>query len=190
MKDALKELKNTLESHILMYVDKEVFIDTDMLGPGCYFDEALSRAICQSICMIVVYTPTYKDRNHLYCQREYVAMENVEKERIEMLGDRINDNGMIIPVLVRGGKEELPPNISNRQYCDFINVKGINKNPNYLAEIDRIAQTVYAYYTAFKERNIDPCCECGSFSLPPEEDIEPWEKESNKPITPFFGRRV
>lgn len=192
----IEQLKETLESYIYLHsVNKEVYIDQERLGPGCHYNEELSCAICQSICMIVVYTPSYKHRDHLYCQREYTAMEQIENERIKMLGGRFKNKGMIIPIILRGEKEEIPSKITDHiQYCDFSmlttaspHIKRIRK---CVDEIEKIAITVSDYYRIFNDRNINPCSGCDSFRLPSEKDVNPWEARSDQPITPFFGREV
>lgn len=204
MKTFLVQLRDTLESYIYLHTpnpkNKEVFLDMDRLGPGCHYNEELSCAICQSICMIVVYTPNYKHKNHIYCQREYEAMEHIENERIKMLGGRVQNKGMIIPIIYRGDPPEIPPKITNSiHYCDFRkhstaspHIKRIKK---CVVEIEKIAKTICDYEKAFNEINIDPCCKCNSFRLPSEEEIEPWDEKSemldeksNKPITPFIWR--
>jgi hypothetical protein len=196
MRTFLEQLKATLESYIYLHsVDKEVYIDTDRLGPGCHYKEELSFAICQSICMIAVYTPSYKEKEHIFCQREYMAMESLENKRIQMLGGRVNNNGMIFPIILRGDKADLPPNIKDRiQYCDFSKFttasQHIKKNSRYVRDIEKIAITISEYNKAFKELNIDPCCGCESFSLPSEEDIELWEEKSSKPTSTFPWRGV
>lgn len=196
MKLFLEQLKATLENYIFLYsVDKEVYIDTQRLGPGCHYNEALSNAICQSICMIVVYTPSYGEKEHLFCQREYMAMESLEDKRIQMLGGKIDNNGMIFPIIFRGDKADIPSNIKDRiQYCDFSKFttasSHIKKNSKYVRDIEQIAMIISSYYKAFKERDINPCTGCESFSLPREEDIEPWEEKSKKTRSSFPGRGV
>jgi hypothetical protein len=92
---------------------------TFALALGYNFDEALFKAICQSICMVVVYSPKYED--HVYCLREYTAMERIEMKRKEILGNKAsNEVGMIIPIVLRGLQEGLPDKIrKQRHYVDF-----------------------------------------------------------------------
>ncbi len=193
------QLRDTLQSYINLhspnYNNKEVYIDMDRLGSGCHYNEELSCAICNSICMIVVYTPSYKHKDHLYCEREYMAMEYIENERIKMLGGRAKNKGMLIPIIFRGDKEEIPSKITNSiHYCDFSRLTTasphIKKIKKCAVEIEKIAETICDYEKAFKERDINPCSGCDSFSLPSEEEIESWEEKSSKPISPFPGRGV
>ncbi len=191
MKTFVEQLKESLEDYIGIYLDEEVYIDEGRLRGGCHYNKELASSICQSVCMIVVYTPKYK--KHLYCLREYRAMECVEKKRIKLLGNRVNNMGMIIPIIFRGDRD-LPPEIKdNIHYCDFSKFTTasphIEENPEYVAKIEMIAQTIHEYYTTFDDKGLDPCSECDSFCLPSEEEAKPWGTNSNKPI-PFPGRGV
>lgn len=73
MKSFIEQLKKALNNYLEPLLDEEVYIDVDRLEPGYHYNEALAKAICQSICMIVVYSPKYE--RHSYCLREYQAME-------------------------------------------------------------------------------------------------------------------
>jgi hypothetical protein len=187
----LLQLKKILDNHINLYVNKNAFIDISELGAGCDFDEKLSLSICKSIFMIVVFTPPYKDKDHIYCQREYMAMERIEKERIKKLGGRINNSRMIVPIIFRGKESDLPSNMKNIQYLDIAKFTtasmDLENNREFNIEIDKIARTIYEYSKAFERQNIDPC-KCDSFKLPAEKKIKPWEEKS--PLYPFPRRRM
>lgn len=190
MKTFIKQLKECLEDYLDLYLNEKVYIDESRLQPGCHYNEALASSICHSVCMIVIYTPKYK--KHPYCLREYRAMECIEKKRIELLGENVKnlDNmGMIIPIILRG---EIPPKIKdNVHYCDFSKYTTaspqIKKDPECVAKIEKIVNTIREHYEIFDELGLDPC-ECESFSLPLEDDIKTWEKKSDRPSVPFPGR--
>lgn len=190
MKTFIEQFKKCLEDYLLLYLDEEVYIDESRLRPGCHYNEELASSICQSVCMIVVYTPKYK--RHLYCLREYKAMECLEKKRIKLLGKEakhMSNMGMIIPIILRG---EIPSKIKNNvHYCDFSKFTTaspqIKEDPECVAKIENIARTIYEHYEVFNELGLDPC-ECESFSLPSEDDIKPWEDNLYRPTVPFPGR--
>src|SRR5215510_8791933 len=69
----IEELKKALKRHLDAYLDEGVYIDEERLRGGDLYNEKLAEAICQSVCMIVVYMPKYE--RHPYCLREYAAME-------------------------------------------------------------------------------------------------------------------
>ena len=190
MNTFIQQLTETLEDYLDPYLNEKVYIDTQ-LEPGCRYPEELARAICRSICMIVVYTPKYTDaENHPYCLREYRAMELIEKKRKQLLEDKTKNTGIIIPIIFRGEKEDLPCDIGDYiHYCDFSQFTTasphIEQNPEYIDEIQKIVKIVYGKYKLYKQNGIDPCCDCESFSLPSEEEVKPWKIKLNKSSTPF-----
>src|SRR3954453_21387128 len=73
------ELKNLLESYQGFYLKgKGVFLDRDRMRGGSLIDQSLARALCESICMVVVYTPAYEEQ--YFCLQEYAAMEALEQK--------------------------------------------------------------------------------------------------------------
>src|SRR5690349_8199636 len=84
VKTFIRELKTALKQYLDAYLDEEVYIDEDRLQGGDFYNEKLAEAICQSVCMIVVYTPKYE--RHPYCLREYAAMEELELKRLQAEG--------------------------------------------------------------------------------------------------------
>ena len=100
----IEELKKALESYVSPWVNGlGVYVDYDRIKGGDYFNKALERAICESVCMILVYTPDYFDKEHTYCAREYESMKKLEKERIKH-----GQMSLIIPIIYRGRIDSLP----------------------------------------------------------------------------------
>jgi hypothetical protein len=113
----IDQLKAALDAYLDPLLDEQVYIDTQRLKPGYRYDEALAEAICQSVCMVVVYSPKYE--RHEYCVREYEAMVKLEAARKTMLGPAGRGRGFIIPVILRGG-DDVPPRIREHVHCaDF-----------------------------------------------------------------------
>ena len=74
----LKALQKHLGHELGLLLEEEVsqvFVDWRRLQGGYFFNATLAHALCQSVCMLVVYTPTYFSLVHPYCAREYRAME-------------------------------------------------------------------------------------------------------------------
>lgn len=193
-KTFIEQLKDALNNHLDPYLDEKVYIDKERLQPGSPYNEALAKAICESICMIVVYSPKYEW--HSYCLREYQAMERIEKERMRLLGGRaISERGMIIPLIFRGKIEDLPPKIKKYRQCsgDFseftLATIDLSSNPDYTRQIENIAKYIHEYFKFFRENDVDVCGDCNSFRLPCEEEIQPWREKAKKPMA-FPGRVV
>jgi hypothetical protein len=178
MKGFVNELKDALWDCLEPYLDEEVYIDSGRLEPGFEFNIALAKAICSSVCMIVVYVPKY--RRHSYCLREYTAMEKIEAMRKELLGDEYkSEYGMIIPVLLRGDKKKLPPKIaSHRHFCDFSKfttaVSSIRRNEEYVEKIEAMARYIAEIYEECRTSGKDLCGSCDAFEMPTEEEVRGW----------------
>lgn len=174
----IDQLKLALKAELEPLLDEEVYIDEERLKPGYRYNEKLALAICQSVCMIVVYSPRYE--RHVYCGREFTAMELLEHARRQLLGGSPTKaaQGLIIPVIFRG-EADLPVRITqDRHYADFsqFTLAGadISRNPQYVAEIRKIAQVIYEHYQTFAAAGADVCSTCDTFALPPEGALPPW----------------
>ncbi len=191
-KTFIQQLKNALKSYLEPWLDEEVYIDEERLAPGFQYNEALGRAICESICMIVVYSPRYE--RHTYCRREFEAMKRVEERRRALLNlPETSGRGMIIPIVFRGQPDSLPGEIREHvRYCDFSKfttaTPDISKNSEYVAEIEKIATFIHEHYLSFKNARLDVCGECHSFKLPAAEEVPPWPQGERMRRVGFPGR--
>ena len=187
MKDFVDELKKALTDCIDPYLDEPVYIDREQLSGGDHYHEALAKAICESLCMIVVYVPKYE--RHEYCRREYRAMELLEEKRTLICGkEKLANKGMIFPIILRGDKD-LPDKIKGKvQYCNFTKYttasKHIRDNPDCVDQLESVAKNVYELYKAFEGHEV--CAECETFSLPDPVDAPPWRP--TPPVPPLPGR--
>jgi hypothetical protein len=191
MKGFMDQLKRALKAELEPLLDEEVYIDDERLKPGYLYNEALASAICESICMIVVYSPRYE--RHEYCRREFAAMESLEQPRKQMLGRGAPPRGFIIPVILRGKVDDLPPQITNsRHYADFsqftLAAADISRHPEYAAEIRKIAEVIYDHYKAFEKAKADPCGPCEKFKLPGAEASPRWRADTLPVGGNFPGR--
>ena len=176
----IKDLYNTLTSEIGA-LTREIDIccvDWNRLKGGDFYNKRLSKAICKSACMIMVYTPTYFDKEHTYCAREFKAMEKIESRRLRLLGDLSDDHGLIIPIIYRGNKF-LDPYIKDKRDCynfsGYIPGKNgensLQTHPTYAPQIKDIAEYVFERYLQFKEL-WDMSANCRNFRFPSETDAQ------------------
>jgi TIR domain len=188
MKAFVEELKQALTDYVDPYLDEEIYIDKEQLGGGDHYNEVLAQAICQSLCMIVVYVPKYE--RHEYCRREYRAMEILEQRRVELCGQaRLGNRGMIIPIILRGDGD-LPDKIRDHaHFCNFTKYstasQNIRSNPECVEQLERVALNIYEIYQAFE--GIDACGDCAEFALPSSAEAPPWRQVR---AAPFPGRQV
>jgi hypothetical protein len=156
--------------------DVGVFLDNARLRGGDLFNEAIAEHLCESTCLLIVYTPSYFDLKYSYCAREYKAMVELERQRLGMLGQGIDQtHGLIIPVVFRG-ENTMPPEIRKNRLCydfaDFLMVgRALNKHKKFAATLRDMAE-----YIAERHRTISALVpsNCAGFRLPNEVDIRAW----------------
>ena len=185
----IEQLKAGLDSYLEPYLDERVYIDEERLKPGYRFNAALAHALCESICMIVVYVPRYE--RHPYCLQEFAAMEALETARLAALGlGEEEPLGLIIPIILRGRGHELPARIrEHRHYADFSRFTtaspDIRRNDEYARRLDDIAQYIHDMYQRFAAAGTDLCRDCASFRLPAAEAVRPWRHDGAARSEPF-----
>ena len=173
-----------------------VFLDEGGLEGGEFFNESLAQALCESVCMIVVFTPAYFDALQTYCAREYKPMERLEQERLRLLGSAADRRrGLIIPIIFRG-EERFPQEIKElRQFHNFdsflLSDVEMKKNPKYDRTIKAIAAYIYDRCQKFAglPEGQDPFGKCENFSFPTHEEVMPWLKTVASSPMPFPGRK-
>ena len=160
-------LADALRCYLEPYFDNEdeLFVDTEQLGGGDDLDRKIARAMCESVCMVLIYTPKYEA--HAYTRREYEAMRLIEAERGQWyeLPSRL-----IIPVVMTRHPESLPPQIGDaRFYVDFSHytmaTPDLMSNPDFLPDIDKMVKRIAAHYACQKKHTpLDH--DCNQFVLP------------------------
>jgi hypothetical protein len=174
--DIAQHLVSSLETELNRWLDMEVYVDKDHLKGGDFFNNELAKALCESVCLIVVYTPNYFSKKETYCAREYRAMELLEKKRWDILGIPKNKkHSFIIPIVYRGYKK-LPENIKNeRQYYPFENYQLTGQdnlqNPEYAEIIKEIAEYIQERRDELSWVEHEVCKCCDEISFPLEDDV-------------------
>lgn len=122
MKSFLEQFIKVLNGHLDLYIDEKIYCDEDRVKPGYNYNLALAKAICKSVCMIVLFDPKYE--RSLYCLREFLAMEVLERQRAQLLGNAYdNTKRIIIPIILRGRSEDIPQKIRSIHFKDFRNLQ-------------------------------------------------------------------
>lgn len=171
IKRFVAELTNALGSSLEPRIPRglTVFWDQSEIVAGVRFEEELARAICRSLCMILVYTPNYE--RSLYCQREFAAMQKLQRHRFREMMWPTPELGMIIPVILRGRRDDLPAVIRNHIHClDFTRYTTANqpiwRNHEFMRHIERIAEYIDGLYRTFERTGFDRHLDCAGFKLP------------------------
>ncbi len=195
--DITQRLGSHLKREISRMLDMEVYVDQERLQGGDFFNNKLARALCESVCLVVVYTPTYFSQRHTYCAREYKAMELLEEKRLRALRrsglPKNHGHGLIIPIVYRG-KKELPESIKSNRQCHVFEdyqISGTDnlENPEYLKEITEIAEYIKARHHELRKVEKDICKFCDVMGFPTEADISDWLESMLTPKLTFPGRR-
>src|SRR5262249_51199023 len=79
--DFHKKLADELE----LQSERGVYLSESQLQPGNVLDPALANELCQSACMIVLFTGAYFSKVNPCCTREYLAMRELETKRLAKL---------------------------------------------------------------------------------------------------------
>ena len=186
------DLFEALRNEVSLMVNEDVYLDRDRMQGGTFFNPALAGALCKSICMIVVYTPTYFSRTYPYCAREYHAMETLERRRLQRLqGQQARESGFIIPIVLRG-VESLPPSIrAERHYYSFerfsLTSRAIARNPQFERYVREIAGVIHTRRQALAPYADELTSDCQNFVFPTEAEVLFW-LDTIVPLVPPVGR--
>lgn len=174
-------LADALRCYLEPYFDNEdeLFVDVEQLGGGDDLDRKIARAMCESVCMVLIYTPKYEA--HAYTRREYSAMRRLEAERSKWY---TLPSRLIIPVIMTQHPDGLPPQITDSFYVDFsrytMATADLKSNPDFLPDIDRMVKRIVTHYH-YQKKSMPPGYDCNQFVLP---DVPPPWRESPDPTFP------
>jgi hypothetical protein len=185
MEDIVNDLYELLSEELGMMLEKDVaqvYLDRKRLQGGDLFNPELAESLCQSVCMVSLFTPNYFSKAQPYCTQEYLKMEQLEEQRRPLLPQGSKNHGLIIPVIIRG--ESLFPLAikQKRQYYNFAALKRksngkLSQPREYLAGIPTIAEYVTSRYLELSGRADDPCADCPGASFPSKEEALKWLEE-------------
>jgi hypothetical protein len=185
----IDQFSRALSSEIELYFTEErIFIDRDDLEPGAEIDPAIASELCASVCMVLVYIPSYVSKTRLYCAVEYKAMETIERLRRERSGKR---DGFIIPVVLR--KEPagtLPSFVKRRKFFDFSRfsvLSDFSSLPDFHSQVQQIVMQMRKLYKQYN--HLLPDDHCNDFLLPDSAEVLNWIDEmESEDHQPFPGR--
>src|SRR5687767_12877015 len=90
----VKDFHRLLSNEVELFIgDLDVFLDESM-SPGDPIGKQIAVAMCKSVCMVAVYTPSYFSPKFIHCAAEYLSMEKLEKERLKLLPPKQRTNGL------------------------------------------------------------------------------------------------
>src|SRR6185436_8894624 len=180
----ITEFKERLEGELSNFIplNKLVYLDFERNKVANDFNVNIARALCKSLCMIMIYNPVYFDETHTYCAREFKAMEELEGIRLKQLGNEFSHLKHIVPIILKGEKQ-LPGYISNSRQCikEFLDAPddiSFSKKIYHQAII-KIGDSVNDIYQAYRKKGINVWENCNDFKLPDEGNTKIWMKKNN-----------
>jgi hypothetical protein len=180
----------SLERELSLWTPLPIYRDETRLSGGDFYNKELALALCESACMVMIYTPTYFDKINTYCAREYRAMEQLEAQRLNQLGfKKDNQHSLIIPVIYRGLEYFPNPIKSLRAYYQFefsVIGKTYVRRKEYQESIKEIAEYIYERCNELNTLDYDPSA---SFEIPRNEEILEWLTSLLPPKPIFPGRQ-
>jgi hypothetical protein len=164
----MSALVTALQAEFSAYFREQLWIDRDKLKPGDALDTSLRQAICESVCVIVVFFPIYNESEH--CMRELSAALELEEQRLAKLKEHVpRDKRLVMTILLRGDKEDLPAELQHEEriFADFSSFTMYDTNlANNDAHVQKIREMAKSIYQRFKEmrrateQGIDVCGDC------------------------------
>jgi hypothetical protein len=186
----IHDLSTALRNELTLLMDEDIYVDQERLKGGTFYNPAIASALCGSVCMIVIYTPTYFSREHMYCAREFHAMERLEQTRLAKLaGQAGREAGLIIPVILRG-LDTVPAVIRAQRHCYtfdrfHLSTEELARNSQFEERIQELATVIQARRHALLPWADELTCDCQSFALPTEDEVRPWLDRVVPPMAPF-----
>lgn len=161
----------------------------NLIRPGDDWQKSLSVSLCQSVCMVMIYSPVYGRRPE--CLREFHAMLKIEQERRSLLdaqGDGAGEGGFIIPVVLRGF-DRLPSQIqASRQAVDFSHFTladdPMQSNQRFVGQVRRIAERIRDHVEALEPLEQEACKGCQAFTLPEAANLQHWSVQAQRQAFP------
>lgn len=159
-----------------------VYRDEKRLSTGDSIPAETQQALCESACMVLLYTPRYFAS--VNCALEYKAMEKLEDKRLSLLESHNEKKlRLIIPIVFRGS-QDLPEEIR-------LNQKTIFMNDVSTSEVDRpklvkVAEYIAERYRSLSKVELDLNASYKDFMFPSKEEIKTWLEHTHTP--PFPGQ--
>jgi hypothetical protein len=170
-----------------LYLPKlPVYFDEARIRGGDIIPEQLAAALCHSVCMVMLFSPSYFDPDFAWCAREYAAMRRLEELRLERC-DALSGRSLIIPVVIRGS---LPDPIKRgvrgtRCYSlakDFLAPQSLRRT-RVRQTLAELSQDIYRRHEALRSSGVDHSRDCRDFPFPSQEEVQELVSEMATPPT-------
>jgi trypsin-like peptidase len=145
--------------------DKPIFFDKEHM----HENNDLARAMCESACFLMIFTPKYFNEKTPLCTLEYKAMQELESRRLGLIDNVPKNMSFIIPVRPYS-RDILPMNvIGQRQDYDFHEMTltgNLRAHQQYGPLVRQLAEHIFKCYQLLENCSEDSYSECSEFRLP------------------------
>ena len=195
-KSYTERIVEDLKAELELRVAEKVYRDTDRLRGAEFYQESLATEICKSVCMVVLFWPTYFSVDYPFCAREFKAMEELEQKRLKLL-DNLEERqkGLIVILAIRDYKL-IPEKLRNKRLCKDFEAYTLKpemrEDPGFQSDMLEISRYIADRCRAFQKVAAgpgDPFGQCANFVLPDEKKIKPWIQRFAQGGVPFANRR-
>ena len=160
-------IQKRLEHQLQFYVRSPLWRYDKNEAPGAAVHETLRARICESVCMVVLYVPSYELSDT--CVWEFVAMEEVEGSRLKILIPPLDQEyRMVIPIIIKKRRTQPLPNwITSRNYIDLTEYVTPDQSPlaalddpRCIDKLERAAEAIGEVTRRLMNLDPDPCIGC------------------------------
>jgi hypothetical protein len=189
----IRQTVDALKAELDGRVPLPVFLDVERLQGAAFYNESLATALCGSVCMVMLYWPTYFSIEHTFCSREYHAMLRLEAERLSRLSNPLERQKGLIVILAFRDFDQIPAEIRNNRLVYNFEAHSLRRNMTLKQEF---INDIYKIGTYITERcrvlgtvaPPDPCVDCHECRLPAHQEILPWLRGMLHPGDPYPTR--
>jgi hypothetical protein len=172
-----KDLRDELKRELLTHTNNRkclIFLDQDK--PDCWKEgdplmQTFSNAVCKSVCMIVVFTRHYLDKDHLTCAAELEGMLRRLDARCEKIGIKTENSTNWIATAVFREPDRVPDILKKNLFFDFTGYENsstpLRDNKEYQKNIKTLAKSIADFWEELDQNHstIDFCDDCATFAL-------------------------
>ncbi len=197
-RDLKNELHRELQRAGVNYDKSIVFLDQD-LEEGTTLLSTFASAVCKSVCMVVVFTPHYLNKDKLYCASELEGMFRRLQERCVKLGfDETHKHEWVFTVVLNE-PDRVPDILLDNIRFDFTTYSHssipLRDHEGLHSKVQTLARKIAYHWECLDQENTLLTEDCENFALRnPDDDqdkilLQEYVSNHVKPIKRKFPFR-
>jgi hypothetical protein len=177
-----EKLRKDLIDELSTYFDApQVFLDTSEIRTGHIWKRRISEALCRSVMLVAICTPTYFSRSHRYCGLEWTGMLRLGRRRLK------DNSETCVYSLIYRKPEEMPGVFREVQFRDISDgalSRRYRTTGDYQKVRDEILDRVRELAKKLKRRGAS--ADCAKYRLPGSSAFDDWRP--GRPVLPTRRR--